>query len=404
MILGYSKWWFFFTIFILNACSESVQKNNILLTITKQDFTIKVPARGELEAVNSTNISMPSDIFEPQTIEWLEQENTLVKKGQVVARFDANKYLYQRGQERYQIDESEIVYKTKRKVLENEKEGIVNDRQLIKKELVIAQNYHVNDLDVYSRNEMIDAMKNQKYLESKQNYLAWRYQTQDIKSTSELELLSLQQQRHQKKLELYNKVLNGLEIVAPHDGVFVLKKNWSGVKPHVGDTSWPGEQIATLPDLSKLQAKIYILESEAAGVKLGQLVELKLDVHPQQIIQGEIVQLDSMAKPRENGNPIKYFEAVVSLNHSEKLELHPGNQLQAMIYVDEMKATISVPNFSIDTENGLTSVKFWDGNDWRKQLVKTGARNSTKTQIIRGLSPGDQIALFVNEGENHAVH
>jgi len=393
----------------LFSCSDSEQQSNIKLQIVKQDFTIKIPALGELEAAKSTSISMPAGVFEPQVIEWLSEENVLVKKNQVVARFDSKKYKFQSQQEQFNIDKSNISYQTKENILLNEKGEIISNKTLITEELSIADSYSSDDLQVYSRNEIIDSMKNKQYLEAKRDYTSWRGESHDEKSQSELELLSLQQGQFTAKLDMYASALNKLEIKAPHDGLFVLKKNWRGEKARIGDTTWPGRKIASLPDLSELQAKVFVLESEAAGIKVEQRVELRLDAYPDQIIEGKVKQLDTIAKPIDNGSPVKYFEVIVSINEDKLDYWRPGSQLQATIFVAELEGVISIPTQSIISESGKYFVMVEDGSDWEKREIKIGKRSSAKTEILSGLTSDDMIALFSiknnleNQGEKNAV-
>jgi multidrug efflux pump subunit AcrA (membrane-fusion protein) len=378
----------------LISCGESQQIDNIKISVSKRAFTIKIPAMGELEAANSTNISMPVGVFEPQVIEWLAEENITVKKGQVVARFDSKKYNFQSQQEQFNIDKSNVSYQTKEEVLLNEKGEITSDKSLVSEELAIANAYSSENQQVFSRNEIIDSMKNKQYLEAKREYIGWRGESHNEKYESELELLRLQRGQHSAKLDMYTSALGKLEITAPHDGLFVLKKNWRGEKARVGDTTWPGRKIASLPDLSKLQAKIFILEAEAAGIKVNQRVELALDAYPDEIIDGEIQQLDSVAKPIDNGSPVKYFEAIVSINKENSSYWRPGSQLQATIFVAELADAISIPTQSIISESGKYFVMVEDGSDWEKREVKIGKRSAAKTEITQGIEADEVIALF----------
>ncbi len=382
----------------LISCTENSQNNNIKLTVSKQDFIIKIPATGELETSASTTIGLPSGVFEPQIIEWLVEENTLVKKGQVVVRFDSTKYVHQSSQEQFQIDQGLISFLSKELVLRNEKGEIISDKSLIYEELQMANDYNPGDLQVFSRNEIIDTMKNMKFLEAKRDYTDWRGESHENKSRSELDLLQLQQDQHTDKLSMYNSALNELEVKAPHDGLFVLSKNWRGDKTRIGDTTWPGRRIASLPDLSKLQAKIFVLESEAAGMKIGQPVEFTLDAYPQKIIKGKVEQVGSIATPREKDSPIKYFEVIVQINNSKYEHLRPGSQLQAIIFAAEIKQVISIPTQSMTLVNGKYFVQVKADGQWKKREVKLGMRNMAKTQILQGLEEGETIALFSDFG------
>ena len=150
------------SIFLLLACSQTENDNRIKLVISFQDLLLTVPATGELKAKTSTPIVMPMGVFEPQTIAWLAGENTRVKKGQVVVRFDSKKYIYQSSQQKNQMEQSDIGLTTKKYELKNERTGIDTDKILVTEELEIANLYMVNDLNVFSKNEIIDKLKNKK--------------------------------------------------------------------------------------------------------------------------------------------------------------------------------------------------------------------------------------------------
>lgn len=380
--------------FLISSCSESNYTNTIPITIAKSDFIVRIPYTGKLEAVKSTSINMPPTVRRPQVIKWLAQENTNVKKGQVVAIFDGRKFQYQSEQEQFEIDKANISLVVKKHKLDNEKTEIDSDKLLINSELTIANRYNIDDLTVYSRIEIIDALKNTDYLMAKQDYTFWRSDSHEVKSISELQLLSLQKGQHDTKLANYQDALKQMEIIAPHDGLFVLNENWSGEKPHQGDTVFPGMQLAKLPDLSKLQAKIYILESEAAGAKVDQKVVLKLDAYPTEKIKGILSKIDPIAKTRSRNSPVKYFEAIVSLNGSPKSHWKPGSQLSGSIYVAKKQSVINIPTQAIYKKDNLYYVDTISGNDFIPTTIKLGIRSNSKTEIVDGLSSGDVIALF----------
>ena len=385
---------FLISVLILFGCNGQESKPTIEVVIQKKDFIVKIPAEGELEAVTATSISMPGSVRTPQALEWLAEENTLVKKGQVVARFDGRKFRHQSSQEQIEIDKANIGIDTKQKNLFNEKNEIASSSQLIIEELKISKRFNIDDLQVYSRNEIIDALRNQNYLFAKKNYTQWRGDSHEKKSDSELQLLSLKKKQHDTKLQTYQSSLQTLEVLAPHDGLFVLKKNWRGEKAHIGDTLFPRMTLASLPDLSKLQAKVFILESETAGVKVGQRVEIILDAYQNEIILGELTKLDAIAKTRARGNPTKYFEAIVSIDGKKLEHWRPGSQLKATIYVSEKSEAISIPSQAMYTDNEKYYVDIKDGSNWTKREIQIGVRNTAKTEILKGLLEGDVISLF----------
>ncbi len=378
----------------LLSCGEDSFDKTISFEVSTGPFVMRIPIEGELEASVATSISMPGSIFEPQVIAWLAEENTLVKKGDVIARFDTTKYIYDSKQVQLKMQQVDISYDTKASVLTNEKGEIVTDANLIAEELVLADRFALEDLNVFSKNEIIDSMKNKKYLEARQNHTEWRGDVHQQKSSTELDLLDLERQKHESKLTQYSDAMDQMAIKAPHDGLFVLEKTRRGDKPRVGDITWPGRKIGSLPDMNKLQAKVDILESEAAGLDIGLRVEFTLDAYPDEIIQGKVVQIDAIAKAIERESPVKYFGATIEISSNYLDYWRPGVQLRGRIYVIEKQNVLSIPSQAIFREQSNSFVYINDDGEWDRQEVVIGSRSLSRTEIKSGIEDGDIIALY----------
>lgn len=386
---------------LLVACSEQRSVNVLEMAVTSETFVINAKGRGQIKAIDSTDISTPREVVQSQVIAWIAPENTFVKKGDVVLRFDEQKYVHDIEREEFEIAKANIDFISKQLALNVEADEISNELRLVDDELQLAGQYSVNDLRVFSKNDIIDNMQNLSFLQAKQDFSQWRSDGHKEKSVSELELLQFKANEYKGKLERHQKALKQLVVKAPHDGIFILESNWRGEKPRVGQTVWPGHKVASLPNLSKLQAKIAIPESEAMGIKVGQRVELVLDAEPDTIIRGSLKQIDSVAKPQNNKNPVKFFEALVTIDDNNGLELHPGSHLSATVFVAEKADTISIPNQAIHSIDGQHYVYRLDG-DWQRQSVKLGLRGISRTEITEGLSVRDTISL-ITPGDNNAA-
>src|SRR5690606_1700690 len=111
--------------------------------------------------------------------------------------------------------------------------------------------------------------------------------------------------------------LENLEVLAPVEGIFIHEKNWRGEKVRVGQSMWPGSKLASIPSLKELQAKLYVLETEAAGVEVGLPAQIVLDAYVDRKISGKVVSVANIATQRNNRNPTKYFEIIVELDKSD---------------------------------------------------------------------------------------
>ncbi len=257
----------------------------------------------------------------------------------------------------------------------------------------------MEDFDVFSKNEVIDSMRNQQYLEARKDNTNWRSTVHEQKSASELDLLELQQKRHTDQLKDYQDAMDKMEVRAPHDGLFILDKDRHGEKPRVGDVTWPGRKIGSLPDMKKLQAKVHVLESEAAGLAIGLNVQFTLDAYPDTIIEGTVDQINAIAKPIERSSPVKYFEAIITIKSEHQNYWRPGVQLRGRIFVIDKDDVISIPSQAIFLSQSTSYVYLKEGGQWIEKQVVIGSRSLSVTEILSGIDVGDTIALYLPEEE-----
>ncbi len=358
---------------------------------------MSVPIMGELLAAKATPITAPSDMFEPQTIAWLAEENTFINKGDVVARFDTTEYIHQSKQIQLKIDQVDIRYVTKEKILSNEKEEIATKTKLVADELLLVERFSPEGMVALSKNEIVDSAKSKQFLNARKENLDWRNQAHQKKMTSELGLLDLEKRKHTSKLANYHNAIDKMEVKAPHDGLFVLQKDRPGEKPRVGGSVWPGRKIGSLPEMHQLLARVFILESEAAGLSTGQMVTFSLDAYPEEEIEGTLTQIDPIANTVDRESPVKYFGAMVAITSSRQDYWRPGIQLRGRVFVNRKENVISVPSQAIFQDEQISYVYLNDGRKWSKRKVVTGPRNFAVTEIVSGIDEGDVIALYKPE-------
>ncbi len=378
---------------VLAACQSSNEHAYLSYTAQADTLTVVIPVAGELVAETETPISVPSDVSEPQVLAWLAEENTVLKKGDVVARLDAVKYTREVETQLLKQEEVAQALKSKNVVLHNERRDILAELMLVDKEQTFAQKFAIEDLRVYSRNDIIDKLANVEYIGARRDYQQWRQGRQEKKAKGELELLQLERQQSQTKMDIANKVLSRLEVTAPHDGVFVLVSNWNGRKPTAGETMWPGRKFAMIPKLDVMQARVQVLESEAFGLKEGLAVQLSLDADPSVKLAGTIAAVDSVASAREENNPVKYFGVTVKLAQQLPDQLKPGAQVHGHIQVLQKEQVISVPAQSLQLIGDNNFIWVDSDGHIEKREVKTGQRSLTRVEIVEGLQVGERVLL-----------
>jgi multidrug efflux pump subunit AcrA (membrane-fusion protein) len=376
------------------GCSEESEAEVITATVKNTTLRIEVPAKGEVVAAHSTVMSVPSNAQGPQTIAWLMAENSTVKKGDVIARFDGETYLNKRQSTQLDLDSAGLQTQNKSRVIASEKADIKSDTVVVDKEIGFSDRFNIDDLTVYSKNEIIDALDNREYLSAQKSFLGWKMDNFSFSSANEMELMELKAQQYQTKLDQFDTALTQLEVLAPHDGLLIYEKNWRGEKPRIGQTLWPGRKMAKLPQLDELNARLFVLESEAGSINVGDRVAVRLDAKPDRLFDGKVQKKGNISKTIKSGDPVKYFEVTVSIENPDLSLVKPGNKVTATISGASQSDILSVPLQAVFNDGSGSFVYVKSNGKLQKKPVTLGLKTFAEVHIKTGLTVGEQVALF----------
>ncbi|MCG9696451.1 HlyD family efflux transporter periplasmic adaptor subunit [Shewanella sp. Isolate11] len=381
------------SVLALTACSQQQQDGVLTMEVGSRDFNVEIPATGELEASQSTAVTVPIGLRGPQSLAWILDNFTQVKAGDVIAKMDRTRTSYQLEMEKFDFDRLSLDSEMQQKEDQTVSKELTTGTKVTSEEKALAERFFSEDERVYTKIEIIEQMRNQDYLGAKLDYFDWGLAQHDEQAQAELQLIKLKQGGHQAKIQRYQNNLSQMEIVAPHDGLFVYQSSWDGAMPAVGDMMWSGSTIGTLPDTSVMQAKCFVLESEAAGLAVGKSATVYLDAYPDKPFKGTVTQVDALAKPKEKDSPVNYFQFTVSLDKTLVDIMQPGRQLNVKVHALSLTDVITIPNQAIFQKEGQYWVYMKTNAGFIKQNVTPGQRSIDTTEIISGLSKGDVIAL-----------
>jgi multidrug efflux pump subunit AcrA (membrane-fusion protein) len=379
---------------VLLGCSESGKQGVMTVAAKISALKIVIPAKGEIVAAHSTNMSVPVGSGGTQTVAWLIPENTLVKKGDVIARFDGETFVNERDSAQLDLNSADLETQNKSSGIVSEKADIKSDAIVVDKEIDFSDQFNIEDLTVYSKNDIIDALDNRGYLSARKNFLAWKLDNFSYSSASEMELMALKAQQYQTKLDQYELALTQLEVYAPHDGILIYEKNWRGEKPRIGQTMWPGRKLAKLPELSVLKAKLFVLENEAGNIAVGNKADITLDARPDTVFKGVVEKKDNIAKSIRSGNPVKYFEITVSIENPDLTLVKPGNKVTANIKGGSELDVLIIPIQAVFSDDAGSFVYVDDKGKVSKKPVVLGMKTFAEVEIKSGIDAGDKVALF----------
>jgi HlyD family secretion protein len=354
-----------------------------------------VRGEGELRSAKPTPLIVPGKNWSARQVEWMVPEGSLVKKGDLLARFISPEGEQQLAQAMIDLQRNALARAAKESGLDATQGRVEVDLSQVAVQLGIAQRYAEADLSTVARNQVLDAIEDKEYLQVRQGVLQWQRDQSDVRGGAELAVLDAQRATFDMNAQTRKGDLDALELRAPNDGVLLLAANWSGDKPMVGANLRAGFEFGSLPDTSAMEVEIDLPQIEAQGVQAGDAVVLHPLGRPDQRIDSKLSWVASAAKVRNRESPVKFLSmrAPIPSSAVEKYRLIPGQRFAAAVVLLEAKDAMAVPNVAIEQRDDRHWVQVKQGNDYVAREVKLGVRGTARSQVLSGLEPGDQVRL-----------
>ena len=359
---------------------------------TRGDFVHRIWADGLVQAAEATPLGPPPMVRSQMRIAWLAQDGARVEPGDVVIRFDPTDLetrLLEGRTERAttdaRIERTQVREASAGKNLER-------DADIAKVELDYARRFETKDPEVFSRVDIAKSEIDQKLAEARKDH------AEDVKGIRselagvEIDLLGIERRKADLKIAQAEGDLAALEVKAPHAGIFTLKDQW-GQLPRVGAIVWGGNAVAELPRLDSLEAKVFVLEADAGGLKAGLPAVVLVDGRPAEPLAARVRTVDTLAQPKSFEAPVQYFGAVLDFDLDDTGTIKPGQRIEATILLDERKDAITVPRQAVFDKDGRSVVYVKNGSGFESRDVRLGPAGLGRQVIEDGIEPGALVAL-----------
>lgn len=389
-----NKLFLFFLLFIVcSACKKKDTGDVPLGSVTKGTFYIDMYEEGEIEAVNSLNISSP-------TISWrygnlkithIVKDGQEVNTGDTLLIFDPSevqkaiveaegrleislaeleKMVAQHDSELEELKADYEVTKISQEISKIRFESAVYESEIKKKEIKL--NLEKAEIALEKAKEQIE------------NRI--KIQKEEIKQKN----LAIQQDR--SRLQEAQETLAKLFVVTPAPGIAIISKSWTGNKFQIGDQCWSGFPIIQLPDLSLLKATVKINEVDIAKISKGLNVEIKPDAFSDSTFTGMVNSVANLAINKEGSSKIKIFPVEILIKQTNE-NLLPGLTVSCRLIIDKIDDVLYIPLDAVHIEDEKAFVYKKTSGGYDRVEVETGASNSDYIIITAGLSEKDKIAL-----------
>lgn len=381
---------------LLSGCgSASSTAGGPAETLAPRAWTETLEADGEIRAAANTPLTVPGSGWSGRVLVEMIPDGSSVTKGQVVARFDAPQARAELSQADVELLRKTLAEEANRRNADVEKNVLAGERARVEDDLGLSRRYEGVDLSLFPRNEILDALADVGFLTKKRTYLDWKGGQAQARAAAQDAVLHSQRDSVAQNAAQQRKSLDALELVAPHDGVFLLAARWDGAKPQVGANQMAGEPFGALPDLDQLVAHFTVAEGQAYGLKPGLRVRVRL-AGTGLALDLTVTRVGSSAGVISPESPVKYsdFEAAIGTDTARKLGLKPGQALHGTVQLVTKAAALTVPNIALVQDGAAYAVYTVDAGRAVKHKVELGQRGPVRSEIRSGLAAGAQVVLL----------
>jgi len=194
------------------------------------------------------------------------------------------------------------------------------------------------------------------------------------------------------------------EFVAPSSGTSALAPGTDATLPGTNGTpsgaagaqavaspNRPGgTQFMVLDNIDEFQVVMAYTETDASSIAPGQKVRLTFDAVPDLELTGSVLSVSPTATAISG--VISYYVTVVLPSGDPRLK--SGMTAQAEVLTKEIPGVLAVPSAAVRTQNGTSVVTVLDPDGTQRTVtVQTGATGDGKTQILSGVTEGQQVVL-----------
>ncbi len=364
------------------------------------EFVISVRSRGEIRSSNSVILAAPQ-VPDPRIVK-LAESGKPIKKGDVVVEFDAaqqEQFFLERNTSVRTVDSEIVQIKASHKiVVEMDSMNLMTAEYNLERAKLEASKAEVVSEIEGAKNRIEVGIT-----EGELGQVKTTINSHGIVQGADLDRLQQKKDKTVRDLDRAKGYLSKMAIRAPIDGVVNILPNFRssgsfGSSPppfKEGDRAWTGAPIAEIPDLTQMRIELKLDEVDRGRLQMGQQLRLRVDAIPDKEFLAELDWISPIAAIAWRGMGLteKTFPARATLKNLDP-RLRPGMSASAEIIIESQGNALMIPARASIVRGGKPAVYLMrKGLDYEIRSIEVGRRNETDLVVVKGLKPGDQVAL-----------
>ena len=355
------------------------------------DYTIIVSGEGEIEA-KSANVLQTPMVWPAPTLSYIVPEGSFVDKDDVVAVFTQS-----------QVENELINMQDELAIATAEgqrTEADLNLQSLLYESQLTIANASAKSAQLQLARIEFEAPRTQeiKRLEIEQFAVEADRARKRLLALEKIQAeerahadLRIQQARN--KLNSAKDQISRLTLKAPHSGIVVYETNpITEEKVQVGSTLFPRMPVVKLPDLSVMQIRMQIGETDAQKLRQGMPARIFVPSLDNVELNGKVVKVDRVAKPIRRGSKVKKVEVVVEIEEKSDV-LRPGLTATADISVRTATGIIAIAQECLFEKDSIKIVYKESKNGFQPIPVASLLQDEDFIIIYGALKGGERLAM-----------
>jgi membrane fusion protein, macrolide-specific efflux system len=158
-----------------------------------------------------------------------------------------------------------------------------------------------------------------------------------------------------------------------------------------GASSSSSSAFTEIVNRSTLTMTVSFSESDITKVRVGQPATVTFDALSGVELAGKVTQISSVGTSTSG---VVSYSATITLNQTDH-RVRPGMSASASVVVSQVQG-VTLPNQAISGSGSTGTVNLLSGGHTSQKEVAVGLRGDNRTQIVSGLSVGQQVVVTIN--------
>ena len=363
--------------------------------VESRQLEFRVKASGELASSDSLSVGPPIVMRQWDfTVTSLAPEGKPIAAGQPLVGLDPRQLVEQLDVARARLAESE---KELEKVTLEEQErldGLLLQRaDLAMREARARQKLEVPE-EIVARLELATQRLDHQLASEELRLVGEQITVQQANLAASVRQAQSRTEAQRRDVAELEKSVSRLTMTAPRAGFVVYTPNWEGKKVAVGDNVWFGMPLVEIADLTRMRVDAVIPEPDAALVKVGQPVEVRLDANPDRLFRGRIESLGRVFRTKSAEKPSTVFDARIAIDKPDPEIMRPGMAAEVIILAAAATARPVVPERAVRAGiAGRAALVVQRAGRTIEVPVTLGRRAPPLIEVLSGLEAGDAVLI-----------